>query len=170
MKKYIISISVIGVSALIILSARATPQVGVTSVTLADGTLDEIDVFAKTDVNPGKPRDYWKTMLNTKGVSHVYIVSNSVAPGGSFGWHSHPGPTLVTVKSGTATEYEGKDQTCTPHIHEAGTTFIDPGEETGHLVRNDGSVPLVVIACRIVPEGFPMRNDLPNPGYCPNLN
>ena len=165
-----IALALVGVATLIILPARATPQSGVSSVTIAHGTFDEIDVFAKTDIDPANPTDYWKAMINTKGVSHLYVLQNTVAPGGSFGWHSHTGPSLVIVMSGVATQYEGNDPTCTPRVHPAGSTFVDSGEGTGHLVRNDGSVNLVVTVVRLVPEGAPQRIDLPNPGYCPDNN
>ena len=165
-----IALVLLGVSALVILPARATPQSGVTSVTLAHGAFDEIDLFAKTDLDPANPKNYWKAQINTKGASHLYVVQNTVAPGGSFGWHSHTGPSLIIVMSGVATEYHGEDPSCTPRLHLAGTTFVDSGEATGHLVRNDGPVPLVVTVVRLVPEGAVQRLDLPNPGYCPSLN
>jgi hypothetical protein len=165
-----VALVLVGLTALIIQPARATPQAGVSSVTLAHGSFDEIDIFAKTDLNSGHPTDYWKAMINTKGASHLYVIQNTVTPGGSFGWHEHTGPSLVIVMSGVATEYEGNDPTCTPRIHPAGSTFIDSGEATGHLVRNDGSVNLVVTVVRLVPEGAIQRIDLPNPGYCPGLN
>jgi quercetin dioxygenase-like cupin family protein len=165
-----IALLLVGVTVLIILPARATPQAGVSSVTIAHGTFDEIDIFAKTDINPGHPTDYWKAMINTKGASHLYVVQNTVTPGGSFGWHSHTGPSLIIVMSGVATEYEGNDPTCTPRVHPAGTTFVDSGEGSGHLVRNEGNVNLVVTVVRLVPEGAVQRLDLPNPGYCPTLN
>jgi len=165
-----VALVLVGVTALIILPARATPPAGVSQVVIAHGTFDEIDIFAKTDINLGKRTDYWKAMINTKGASHLYVVQNTVAPGGSFGWHSHTGPSLIIVMSGVATEYEGNDPTCTPRIHPAGSTFVDSGEATGHLVRNDGSVNLVVTVVRLVPEGAMQRVDLDNPGYCPGLN
>jgi len=164
------TLALLAVATVVILPARATPQSGVSSVTIAHGTFDEIDVFTKTDLDLGNRTDYWKAMINTKGASHLFVLQNTVAPGGSFGWHSHTGPSLIIVMSGTATEYEGNDPTCTPRVHPAGTTFVDPGEASGHLVRNDGSVPLVVIVVRLVPEGVVQRLDLPNPGYCPALN
>jgi len=165
-----ITLALLAVAALVIVPAGATPQAGVSSVTIAHGTFDEIDVFAKTDLDPGNRADYWKAMINTKGASHLYVIQNTVAPGGSFGWHSHTGPSFVIVTSGTATEYEGNDPTCTPHIHPTGSTFVDAGEGSGHLVRNDGTVNLVVTVVRLVPEGVVQRLDLPNPGYCPGLN
>ena len=164
------ALALLAVATLAILPAGATPQSGVSSLTIAQGAFDEVDVFAKTDLNPDNPRDYWKAMINTKGASRLFVLQNTVAPGGSFGWHSHTGPSLVMVMSGTATEYHGDDPSCTPHIHPAGTTFVDAGEASGHLVRNDGTVNLVVIVVRLVPEGVVQRLDLPNPGYCLDLN
>ena len=158
------------VAAVLILPARATPQAGVSSITIAQGVFDEIDVQAKTDMDPGPATDFWKAMIRTKGLSRLYVVQNTVPPGGSFGWHSHPGPTFVIVTAGTATEYHGDDPTCTPIVHPTGSTFVDGGEDDGHLVRNDGNVSLVVIAVRLFPEGAMTRMDLPNPGFCPNLN
>jgi len=165
-----IALALTGVTAWLVLPAHATPQAGVSSVTIAHGTFDEIEIFAKTDLDPGPASDFWKAMINTKGASHLYVLQNTVAPGGSFGWHSHTGPSLIIVMSGTATEYHGDDPTCTPHVHPAGTTFVDAGEASGHLVRNDGAVNLVVTVVRLVPEGAVQRIDLPNPGYCPTLN
>jgi quercetin dioxygenase-like cupin family protein len=161
------------IAALTPVPARATPQLGVTSVTIASGTFVDIDVNAKTDIDPGPATDFWKARIDTKGASHLYILQNTVVPGGTFGWHSHTGPSLVIVVSGTATEYEGNDPTCTPHLHPAGSTFVDAGEASGHLVRNDSTTDnLVVIVVRLIPEALvpTQRIDLPNPGYCPNIN
>ena len=161
------------IAALTPVPARATPQSGVTSVTIASGTFPDIDVYAKTDINPGPATDFWKARIDTKGASHLYILQNTVVPGGTFGWHSHTGPSLVIVVSGAATEYEGNDLTCTPHLHPAGSTFVDAGEASGHLVRNDSTTDnLVVIVVRLIPEALvpTQRIDLPNPGYCPNIN
>ena len=40
-------------AAVLIPPARATPQAGVSSVTIAQGVFDEIDIIAKTDMDPG---------------------------------------------------------------------------------------------------------------------
>ena len=111
----------VAIATFIAVPAQATPQSGVTSVTIANGTFADIDVYAKTDINPGSATDFWKARIDTKGASHLYILQNTVIPGGTFGWHSHAGPSLVIVVSGTATEYEGNDPTCTPHLHPAGS-------------------------------------------------
>ena len=87
--------------------------------------------------------------LYTKGDSDIYVTNNVVSPGGHSGWHTHPGPSLVVVKSGTATLYDGDDPTCTPRVVEAGDWFTDPGGGHVHLVRNETPVTLVLAAFQI---------------------
>jgi quercetin dioxygenase-like cupin family protein len=94
-------------------------------------------------------------------------VSNKFAPGGQSGWHTHPGPSLITVKAGTVTAYSGDDPSCTPHVYAAGTGFIDPGGGHVHLLRNEGSVEAETVAVQILPAGAERRIDAPIPGNCP---
>src|SRR4029450_1900255 len=110
--------------------------------------------------------DSHEVELRTKGQSDVYVVSNTFAPGGQSGWHTHPGPSLITVKSGTITAYEGDDPNCTPHIYQAGSGFVDPGGDHVHLLRNEGSVQAETIAVQILPAGAARRIDAPDPGNC----
>jgi quercetin dioxygenase-like cupin family protein len=93
------------------------------------------------------------------------VLQNRIAPGGTFGWHCHPGPSLVIVKSGTATFYLAKDPTCTPHVVPAGSGFVDQGQDV-HVVRNEGTVALVTVVVSLVPAGFERRIDEPSPGDC----
>ena len=93
------------------------------------------------------------------------MLQNTIVPGGTFGWHSHPGPSLVIVKSGTATFYMADDPTCSPHVVHAGSGFVDDGHDT-HVVRNEGSVDLVTVVVSLVPAGFQRRIDEPAPAGC----
>ncbi len=78
------------------------------------------------------------------------------------------GPSLVIVKSGTATFYEADDATCSPQRLVAGQGFIDNGHDT-HVVRNEGNVDLVTVVVSLVAAGFSRRIDEPAPGNCPQL-
>ena len=91
---------------------------------------------------------------------------DTIAPGGTFGWHSHPGPSIVVVKAGALTLYHGDDPTCTPHVITAGSGFVDDGGQV-HVVRNEGSVDALVYVTSLVPKGAPRRIDEPSPGHCP---
>src|SRR5438445_5941252 len=82
--------------------AWATPPLGVTTTIISGPTqLGEIHVKSESDVNEVK--------IKTEGLSDVYVVYNRIVPGGHTGWHSHPGPSIISVKSGTATEYHADD-------------------------------------------------------------
>lgn len=137
----------------------ATPGSGVSSTSIAQGSLDPITSKSRFDD--------WEAEIETKGQSNLVVVENRVAPGGHFGWHSHPGPSLVIVKSGTASFYRGDDPTCTAKVYEQGDAFADPAGGIVHIVRNEGSTELVVIVTRLLPAGAPARIDQPNPGNCP---
>jgi quercetin dioxygenase-like cupin family protein len=143
----------------------ATPPSGVSATLLGKARFDEIDAKTKTDIDPSKGRDFWKARIKTNGSSDVEVLEVRIAPGGTFGWHSHPGPSLVIVKSGTATFYEGDDPTCTPHVVSAGSGFVDNGGDV-HVVRNEGDVELVNIVSSLIPAGATRRIDAPAPGNC----
>jgi quercetin dioxygenase-like cupin family protein len=110
-----------------------------------------------------------KVKLQTKGPIEVAVQRIVAIPGATFGWHSHPGPTIVTVLSGTLSFYHAED--CTQRInYTAGQSFSNLPDEI-HLARNEGSVDLVVYASYYVPlrtPAVPLRIDQPSPGAgCP---
>ena len=143
-------------------AAQATPS----SNFVSDATrsfFEKIRVLSGTD----REGEDARVRIIAKDPSDVYAVTNTVAPGGYSGWHSHPGPSVVLVKSGTATVYEGSDPSCTPAQYPAGTGFIDAGGTHVHMVRNEGTTPLVTVAFQIIPAGESRRIDAPSPGYCP---
>jgi quercetin dioxygenase-like cupin family protein len=144
----------------------ATPVSGVTTTTFAVGRFASIDAKTLTDIDPSAATDFWQARISTKGSTDIYMLENRIAPSGTFGWHSHPGPSLVLVKSGTLTVYRGADATCTPQVVEAGSGFVDNGGDV-HMVRNEGSVETVVYVVSLVPAGFARRIDEPAPGNCP---
>lgn len=138
--------------------ALATPGSGITTTNISKGVFDDIRV--KTHAGGHKVE------IDTKGVSDVYVVSNVIAPGGHTGWHTHDGPSLITVKSGTITAYEGDDPACTPHVYTAGTGFVDAGDGHVHILRNEGAVAAETIAVQLLPAGAVRRIDVPDPGNC----
>jgi quercetin dioxygenase-like cupin family protein len=107
----------------------------------------------------------WQAQINTKGESDVWILENRIAPGGSFGWHSHPGPSLVVVKTGALALYRANDPSCKPQIVEAGSGFVDVGGDI-HLVRNEGSVETVVYVMSLIPHSSARKIDQPQPSNC----
>jgi quercetin dioxygenase-like cupin family protein len=154
-------------AALIVVPARATPpSPEVTTTPIGMGRFAAIDTNVTTDIDPGTPTQFWRARIKTKRSSDLYVLENTIPPGKTFGWHSHPGPSLVIVKSGTATFYLAADPTCTPHVVPAGSGFVDQGHDV-HVVRNEDRVDLVTVVVSLVPAGFARRIDKPNPGNCP---
>jgi quercetin dioxygenase-like cupin family protein len=135
--------------------AWATPGSGVMTTILTGPVMfDDIHAMSHTPDHTA--------VINTRGVSDVYIVHNKIAPGGHTGWHSHPGVSFVTVKSGVATEYHGDDPTGTPTDYPAGTGLV---EEAGrvHLFANEGDSVLELVAFQLIPFGATRRIDQPAP-------
>jgi quercetin dioxygenase-like cupin family protein len=159
-------LAIVGLVALgigLIGNALATTPAGFTAETargpLVDRPLDVNWKFAPES----------KVKLQTQGPIEVAVQRVVVAPGGTLGWHSHPGPTLVTILSGTMSFYHAED--CTMEMeYGPGQSFSNLPDEI-HMARNEGSVPLVIYASYFVPAQTPplaLRIDQPSPGPgCP---
>jgi quercetin dioxygenase-like cupin family protein len=142
----IVAVPVMGVAAF----ALATPSSGFTTVLLARASLAQ---RLKIQTHPHQ-------------ITDIVVQSVAIEPGGQSGWHYHPGPILVSVKSGTITLYDGDDPTCSPRSVSAGAAFIEKAGHV-HLARNEGATTEQHVSTYILPMGAPTRVDAPNPGNCP---
>jgi hypothetical protein len=151
---------------------EATRASGFTSTTISVGRFGEIDVnnhaffpeSAPWNSHPGN--NLWLSMQKTKGPSDLYVQNNVWAPGGTTGWHTHPGHSLITVTAGTITAYEGDDPSCTPHVYTIGQGFVDPGDDHVHVLRNEGTVEARTITVQLIPAGSIRRIDADASPYC----
>jgi len=132
--------------------ARATPPAGVTPEILGSGTT--LSGF-KIHVDGIK--------VESKTAAGFTVEHLTFAPGGTTGWHVHPGPTLIIVKAGAVTNYSAD---CTAQTYTAGQAFVEHGPTDEHMVRNNGSVPAETIVTFITPPGAPIRDDEPPPPGC----
>jgi quercetin dioxygenase-like cupin family protein len=91
----------------------------------------------------------------------------TIAPGGHTGWHTHPGPAVAIVKSGTLTIYEGDDKSCEGRDYTAGQVYLDRGYGHVHIGRNEGDTALEIYVTYLdVPLGGGVRIDSEDPGNC----
>ena len=99
----------------------------------------------------------------------IVVSKITVVPGGSSGWHSHPGGAIVVVQQGEVTLYTSVGNHCEITEHTQGQAFVErPGEEDDAV--NNGSTNYIVIATFPgVPVGGSARIDLPDPGTCPGV-
>jgi quercetin dioxygenase-like cupin family protein len=154
----ITAIGAVVATSLIVVPALATPPSGTTFTLLAPvAQFGEIDAKAKFGD--------WESEIETKGASDLHITEVTIQAGGHGGWHSHPGPSFIIVKSGTATLYEGEGP-CTARAFPTGSGLFEPAGDV-HIVRNEGSQPLVLVVAQLVATGAPRRIDEPRPGNCP---
>jgi len=131
--------------------ALATPSSGLVNVLLARGT----------DASPGT--------LPIQMGTDVVMSQITVGPGGSSGWHSHPGGAIIVVKAGTPTLYRSIGSQCQTKTYSPGDAFIErPGEVDD--VLNAGTAPYVLyVTFPRVPPGGSARIDEPDPGTCPGI-
>jgi Cupin domain len=152
-------------------TALATPGSGILSAPiLAQGTLEAGD--GHDHHHKGK-RDK-PVRIKLQRPSDAIVQQVTIAPGGTTGWHSHPGPAIVIVKSGSFTLYDGDDPSCTGTTYSvapgspSGKVFIDEGYGHVHIGRNEGSTNLELYVTYLdVPVGASPRIDVPAPGNCP---
>jgi len=102
--------------------------------------------------------------LDTRGDSDVYVTRNAIAIGGQSGWHTHPGPSLITVTVGAIVAYDS--DTCAPRQYGTGDTFVDPGDGHVHLLRNESGAVAETVAVQFVGRDEPRRIDAPVPNNC----
>jgi quercetin dioxygenase-like cupin family protein len=145
-----VAAAVLALSAGAVGSALATPGADLDSVLLARGTLHG---HAKLKVRQHR--------------SDVVVQHVTVAPGGTTGWHTHPGPAVVVVAAGSFTLYDGDDPTCSGKTYSAGQVFIDPGHGHVHIGRNNGAEKVELYVTFLdVPVGGSPRIDAAAPGNC----
>ena len=127
-----------------------TPQGFALSNIIGPVTMEE--VYTKSKIG-----DHEAT-IKTKGTSDIYVSTITIQPGGHGGWHSHPGPSIIMVKSGEATIYDACHDPVSQHVYGAGTAFVEDAECV-HIVQNEGTSVLEIVVLQIVPAGAPRRID-----------
>ncbi len=171
--------------------ASATPPSGAMGPIVARGTVAEsvvvgkpkvITVTKRVRVRVGRRTVTRRVKVRVRSVETLISCSPSkpcdsavqqvtIQPSGSTGWHTHPGPTFVTVATGEGSLYHAGGPGCAGHKYAAGTGFFQPTNDV-HVLRNEGSGPLVVFASYVLPSGTPSSGiliDQPQPANCPNI-
>jgi quercetin dioxygenase-like cupin family protein len=122
---------------------------GITAKVLADGK-----VAKPFTVQVDKPAD-------------IVVVSAKVAPGGSFGWHTHRSAVAVAVVSGTLTLYDSDRAGCAPQRISGGHGFVEHPDHV-HLARNEGKKPVRLVVTYLgAPHGKSPDAPAQQPPGCP---
>jgi len=154
--------AVIGLALVAILGvAQATPPVGQSTEMLARGTTaDELLLVARGTI-PNQKANPWRGTY--KAPWDVIALRVTLPPGGSTGWHRHPGPGFMVVTQGAVAVYAND---CTKTAYTKGQAYVEvPG--LVNLVRNDGSEPAVFVGSFVVPTTASLRLDVTTPPCTP---
>ena len=92
----------------------------------------------------------------------------TIAPGGSTGWHTHPGSAVAIVESGVLTVYDATSRHCEGRAYTAGQVYLDPGYGHVHVGRNESRIkPLELVVTYLdVPLEGGVRIDAEAPYIC----
>jgi quercetin dioxygenase-like cupin family protein len=141
MKRTILLVTVaVAVLAVFVGAALATTPKGVTPTPLTRATLGTFDAE-----NNGIEAESDRTSAD------FALAKVVIEPGGTTGWHHHPGVALVSVNSGAITEY---DKNCHKSVIKAGDGFVESNSEV-HVVRNRGQADAVLYVTFIAPTKTP---------------
>jgi quercetin dioxygenase-like cupin family protein len=148
----------------------ATTQAGVTTTTVGTASLPPLQIHSYFRPQQQTwPPSVWSALLQTHGITDLYVVDNVIAPGGTTGWHTHAGPSVIIVKSGTVTNYRAEARRCAGVDYPAGSAFVDAGGNDIHELKNNTDQPVETVAIQFIPHGQPRKTDLPEvpPGCQP---
>jgi quercetin dioxygenase-like cupin family protein len=155
MRRAILLVAVgVAALALVVGAALATPPSGATTTPITRATLGKFE-----QQNAGIE------VQSKRRSADVALVKVVIEPGGSTGWHHHPGVGLASVASGVVTFY---DEECHKTVYKSGKGFIESHDEP-MLVRNHGNVEAVFYVTFIIPTNTPpegLRIDDPKPRGC----
>ncbi len=99
----------------------------------------------------------------------VAMTHFTVRPGGSSGWHSHPGGAIIIVKEGELTVYRALGSQCQAETYRAGDAFIERPGEVDQVVNTGTRDFVLYVTFPRLPQGEPARTEHANPGTCPGL-
>jgi quercetin dioxygenase-like cupin family protein len=141
-------------STLAAIAALVVASVAATVVLAADGGPSGVQVtpLSQGTIHTKVKADTAGIKIKTLGPRMVLVTAITVDAGGTFGWHSHPGPVLVSVNKGTLTLYRAHGSDCVKSTFGPGDAFVEQGGDV-HLGRNEGSDPVELNATFLAPTG-----------------
>ena len=158
-------VAIVAAVSSVAVAAVLTPSFGILPLP-GSGVVARASFADPTDLK-FKIKGQGQEAINVNNAGDTVVQQVIIAPGGYTGWHSHPGPVVVLIKSGQMSFYDGDDPTCTVRTYSAGQAFIDSGQGHVHIARNEGTENLELWATYFyVPPGGAFRIDAPAPGNC----
>jgi len=150
---------------------------------LAVMTVGLVGLFVAVNAVPGAatPPAGFTSQLLGRGtyVSHgslplgqgldIVVSQITVVPGGSSGWHSHPGGAIVIVQQGELTIYASVGNHCDITKYTHGQSFVERPSDVVDAVNTGSTNFILFVTFPGVPVGGSSRIDQLNPGTCPGV-
>ena len=126
------------------------PPIAAEPLTLRSVFPDDVDMKFKLKLHDGGTM-----VVNVDDPSRTVDVRYTVQPGAQFPWHSHRGPVVVNIISGSLTYVPAGS--CHERTYSGGQAFVDAGHGHVHTAFNPGPEPTVFIATFFeAPEAGPL--------------
>lgn len=149
-------------AALLLVAFVPLTVVGIAAATAPSGVTPAAHVEAAT-LAKGVKVNADGIKFKTKKPTAVSVLTLTVDPGGTTGWHSHPGFAVISVTNGTGTLYFAD---CSSRTVRSGKSFVETGDDPQTEFRNDTSSPVVLTVTFFAPKGEDIIRDEPRPA-CP---
>jgi hypothetical protein len=133
-----------------------------TSIVLARGTFADPN---DQNLDVKRITDDWHIQIKSKPAFDIAVQDITFPNGSSSGWHTHPGPVFILVKTGTVTFYQSDDPTCSPQVRSKGEGFLDLGEHP-HIAVNQSGAPAETIVTYFAPPGATLKIMATEPPNC----
>ena len=118
------------------------PPINVEVLTPRSQFTDDVAIRIKIKLEGGRRPS--RTTINMAAPSKTVVARITVQPGAHFPWHTHAGPVIVNVTTGTLVYVHADD--CLERTYSAGTVFVDPGRGNVHTAFNPGAEATVLYA------------------------
>ncbi|HLM22979.1 MAG TPA: hypothetical protein VK390_15845 [Propionibacteriaceae bacterium] len=152
-RKHVIAATVGGVAiGLLGPAALASPSSGFTPTNLVKADLDKT-VHLNSD----------RVKFQTKDPTDVLVQKIVTDPGGSSGWHHHPGMVIVAVQSGSLTVWDSNcnQETYGPGLPN-GSVWVESGDEPGMVTSAGGATSYATfVAPNAAPPVFRIEDNPP---------
>jgi hypothetical protein len=146
------SVATIALIAAFVAPASGTPPSGLSPQPLGRGTVADAFRIRVDGIR-----------MSSRGPVDFVVEHLTFSPGGTTGWHVHPGPVLVVVKTGTVTKYSAD---CTVHRYSADQAFVERGPTDVNMVRNETKARAETLVTFITPVGAAPIHGVPAPPHC----
>jgi hypothetical protein len=120
-------------------------------------------ILVKADFDQTVRLNSDKVKFQTKDPTDVMVQKIVLDPGGSSGWHHHPGVVIIAVQSGSVTVWDSAcNQTTYGPGLSNGAVATESGHEPGQVTSSDGATTYTtLVAPSADPPVFRFEDDAP---------